>query len=302
MSSAPDGWKNQGGEPNYGSNGADFVMSKPGDAPTIISNVYIMYGNVEMQVRSAAGKGVVSSAHLQSDCLDEIDWEWLGSDPGQVQTNYYRMGKPDHTKATFVNFGGHQDDFHTYTIDWTDKRITWSIDGNNVRTLTTEEAGDSYPQSPMALHVGPWAGGDPDQSPEGTVGTNIPPTFLVSRSDTNSMIVEWAGGPMDWGQAPFTMSVKSIKMTDYSTGSKYSYSDNSCTAGSIKADGGDVDGEGSPDDEVTNPPPSPTNDSHDNADNNDNPNTNPPSKPTDENNKNNPTAPPKGMPQPSRCH
>lgn len=177
MKSEPKNFKSHGGDPKYGGDGAKFVMAKSGDAPTIVSDVYIMYGNVQVKVKSASGKGVVSSYQLQSDCLDEIDFEWLGSDPDQVQANYYRKGKADHTKAKFIDFGGHQDSFHTYTIDWTADKITWSIDGKSVRTVTAEEGGDSYPQSPMSLHVGPWAGGDKDQSPPGTVGMHLPLFF-----------------------------------------------------------------------------------------------------------------------------
>lgn len=35
---------------------------------------------------AAPGTGVVSSAILESDDLDEIDWEWLGGEPANVQS------------------------------------------------------------------------------------------------------------------------------------------------------------------------------------------------------------------------
>jgi len=54
------------------------------------------------------------------------------------------------------------------------------------------------------------------------------------------MLVEWAGGPTNYGAGPFVMQVKSIAVTDYSTGTSYRYSDASGTWGSIQADQGKV--------------------------------------------------------------
>jgi len=53
---------------------------------------------------------------------------------------------------------------------------------------------------------------------------------------------EWAGGETDYSQGPFTMYMKSMKVTDYSTGSSYSYSDKSGSWDSITSDGGKVNG------------------------------------------------------------
>jgi beta-glucanase (GH16 family) len=55
----------------------------------LTSKWYIMFGKVEISVKAAPGAGIVSSFVLQSDTLDEIDWEWLGADPDEVQSNYF---------------------------------------------------------------------------------------------------------------------------------------------------------------------------------------------------------------------
>lgn len=47
-----------------------------------------MFGKVDIELQAAPGAGIVSSFVLQSDTLDEIDWEWLGADPDEVQSNY----------------------------------------------------------------------------------------------------------------------------------------------------------------------------------------------------------------------
>lgn len=40
-------------------------------------------------MKAASGQGIVSSIVLESDDLDEIDWEFLGGDTTQVQSNFY---------------------------------------------------------------------------------------------------------------------------------------------------------------------------------------------------------------------
>ncbi|OJJ60005.1 hypothetical protein ASPSYDRAFT_149087 [Aspergillus sydowii CBS 593.65] len=209
--------------PTYGNDGAAFTVAKQGDAPLLQSNWYIMFGHVEFVIKAAPGVGIVSSAVLQSDDLDEIDWEWLGGNNQYVQSNYFGKGNTDtyNRAATHDNPGNH-DDFHTYTIDWTNSHIVWQIDGKTVRVLTPDSAeSNQYPQTPMMVRIGVWAGGDPNNA-EGTI--------------------QWAGGKTDYTAGPFTMYLKSLKVTDYSTGNSYKYGDNSGSWESIEANGGEVNG------------------------------------------------------------
>lgn len=108
---------------------------------------------------------------MQSDDLDEIDWEWLGGDNAQVQTNYFGKGDTSSfSRGAYHENSGNHDDFHTFSIDWTSSQIVWSIDGKTVRVLTPETAEtNQYPQSPMMVKVGVWAGGDPNNA-KGTIG------------------------------------------------------------------------------------------------------------------------------------
>lgn len=71
------------GAPIYSSQGAALTVSKSGDAPTLLSKWYIMFGKVEIVMKAAPGQGIVSSAVLQSDDLDEIDWEIIGNQDDQ---------------------------------------------------------------------------------------------------------------------------------------------------------------------------------------------------------------------------
>jgi len=62
------------GSINYISSGAELVVEKPKDSPTIISDAYFFFGYAEAKLKAAAGVGIVSSFVLESDDLDEVDW------------------------------------------------------------------------------------------------------------------------------------------------------------------------------------------------------------------------------------
>lgn len=208
-----------------GTNGAVFTMDKETEAPTITSNWYIFFGKVDVVLRAAPGIGIVSSFVMESDDLDEIDWEWLGGDTTQVETNYFGKGNTTtYDRATYVPVATPQDTFHTYTIDWNAQRVQWIIDGNVVRTLEYSAAngGSNYPQTPMQVKMGNWDGGS-STSPEGTV--------------------QWAGGHSDFSKGQtYSMYVRSITVQDYSTGGgQYVYSDMSGSWQSIKTEGSSSD-------------------------------------------------------------
>lgn len=229
-----DEFKSQGNA-SYDSNGASLTIAGSGETPQFDSKWYIMYGKVEIVMKAANGAGIVSSFVLQSDTLDEIDWEWLGAAPDEVQTNYFGKGLTEtYDRGSFHAALGSQSEFKTYTIEWTAEQIVWQIDGVTVRVLRPEEASGQYPQTPMQVKVGAWSGGDPANAP----GT-----------------IEWARGPTDYSKGPFTMHVKSITVSDYSRGSEYLYGDQSGTWQSIIAVDGAVGTDGSG---VVDNPPSPT--------------------------------------------
>lgn len=185
-----------------------------------------MFGHVDFVVKAAPGTGIVSSAILQSDCLDEIDWEWLGGDDTQVQSNYFGKGQTTtgYNRGAFHAAPGNHDSFSTYSIDWTADQIVWSINGNTVRVLkATDAESGQYPQTPMQIKVGSWAGGDPANAP-GTIA--------------------WAGGAVDYASGPYTMYLKGIVVQDYSTGTSYSYDGTAGTWQSIKSNGGTINSSG----------------------------------------------------------
>lgn len=218
--SSSDSFTPQGSGVTYGKDGVSFTVAKSGDSPQLTSKWYIMWGKVEIVAKAAPGAGIVSSAVLQSDTLDEIDWEWLGADPNEVQSNYFGKGQTtDYNRGAFHADAGSQTSFKKYTIDWTPSQIVWQIDGVTVRTLEPANAKGQYPQTPMQVKMGAWSGGD-SANPQGTI--------------------QWARGPTDYSKGPFSMVVRSIMVQDYSTGTQYVYGDQSGSSGSIKAVGGSI--------------------------------------------------------------
>ncbi|TDZ54810.1 putative extracellular glycosidase [Colletotrichum trifolii] len=211
------------GNPTYGRDGVSFTVASSGQAPQLMSLFYIMFGRVEITLKAATGAGIVSSLVLQSDTLDEIDLEWLGADPTEVQSNYFGKGDvTSYNRGQFHKTDNNQEKFMTYVIDWTSERVVFTVDGVEVRTLTQAEADENqYPQSPMQVKFGAWSGGDPANAP----GT-----------------IDWARGPTDFSAGPFHMAVKDISITDYSTGKEYKYTDTSGNWGSIEAVDGQVNG------------------------------------------------------------
>lgn len=224
----------------YKDDGAHFRVAKTNDAPTITSNFYIMYGKLDCVLRAAPGAGIVSSLVLLSDVLDEIDWEWIGIDVGQAQSNYFGKGNTQTYDRGAFHPVNHQE-FHDYGIEWTPQFVKWSIDGTVVRTLTPDQVkGDFYPQTPMQIKIGSWSGGDPKNA---------------------KGVIQWAKGPTDYSKGPFDMVVKSIKVQDYSTGKYYYYSDHSGSAASIRSEGGEImkGPSNNPGNTVSDPPQEPTN-------------------------------------------
>ena len=193
--------------------GATFTIERSGDSPMVQSKFYMLFGRFEVIMKAAHGQGIVSSAILQSEALDEIDWEFLGT-KSQTLTNYFGKGNTtSYDRGKEFEMEPPQDKFHNYTIDWNKDRILWIVDGKELRNLTYGEAlgGKNYPQTPCNIRLGVWAGGD------------------INNNDPG--VVEWAGGKTDFKNGPFSMVVQSVYAQDYTEGKTYSW-DNMDASGS----------------------------------------------------------------------
>ncbi|OJJ07260.1 hypothetical protein ASPVEDRAFT_141082 [Aspergillus versicolor CBS 583.65] len=212
-----DGWTVSAGDVTSTSLGAEFTINEQGDAPTIETDFYIMFGYFEVVMRAANGTGIISTAILESDDLDEIDWEQVSTFDNQIQTNYFGKGNTtSYDRATTVSVTSPTEQFHTYGISWTAESTQWFVDGTLVRTLNYADAlsGTNYPQTPMRPRIGIWAGGDPSNG-EGTI--------------------QWAGGETDYTQAPFNMYVQSVRIINYTPAESYTWTDMTGSYQSIRA-------------------------------------------------------------------
>ncbi|CZT00101.1 related to cell wall protein (putative glycosidase) [Rhynchosporium agropyri] len=210
----------------YGPNGAEFNIKSKTGAPTIGVNKYIQFGKVSVTMKAAPGTGVISSFILESQDLDEIDFEWVGGDVNNVQSNFFGKGNT----TTYDRSGTHpvsnpMTEFVTYAIDWNKDSIKFYAAGNMVRELLYNDpkthGGFNYPQTPMRVKMGAWVGC---------------PDAAAAASEKLKYTCEWAGGPLP-ENPDFTMYVKSVSIEDYGCGGDYTYSDLSGSYQSIKSSG-----------------------------------------------------------------
>ncbi|KAF9159666.1 hypothetical protein DFQ26_006294 [Actinomortierella ambigua] len=160
---------------------------RPGFGATVSSTRWMLYGTVSARIKTGSSKnGVVSSFIFRNDKTgDEIDYEWVGRAPKEVQSNYYWQTPPS-MDTKLVDYSNQRktlmandlsQEYHLYTIEWLPDRMSWYTDGNLIRTvLRSEVKDDKYPSTPCQIQFSIWDGGS--DSPE---------------------TAEWAGGPTPWG-------------------------------------------------------------------------------------------------------
>lgn len=160
-------------------------MFKNSGGSSVSSSNYVWYGKVTVNMKTSHGGGVVSDAILLSNVKDEIDFESIGNQLTAPQTNYYWQGALNYSNEISGQTSDTYQNYHSYTFDWQEDRIQWSIDGNVVRTLNKQDTYNStsqsysYPQTPARIQFGIWPAGD--SSAQGTI--------------------EWAGGTINWNSA-----------------------------------------------------------------------------------------------------
>lgn len=188
---------------------------------------YIMFGKIDVVMKASPGSGIVSSFVLESGDLDEIDWEWVGGDRANVQTNFFGKGNTTtYDRGGFSPVADPMAEFHKYTIDWTAESLKWLIDDVLVRTVSYGDAlalgGKNYPQTPMQVKMGSWIGC---------------PSQAAADDPKTKWTCQWAGGPVDLS-SPRIMYVKSVTVEDYGCAEEYSYGDMSGSFESIVSTGG----------------------------------------------------------------
>ncbi|KAJ1736178.1 putative glycosidase CRH2 [Coemansia biformis] len=171
-----------------------------GFGSTVDSSHSFKYGTVTARIKTASiAKGVVSSFIIRSNLVgDEIDFEWVGKDPREVQTNFFYHDILNYTNSKSFDVGGDTSAaYHDYTIVWASDSITWIVDGKKLRTLYRKDTYDRksgeyrFPAAEGRIGFSVWDGGN-----SGAQGT-----------------AEWAGFPTPWTKdTVYRMSVDSINI------------------------------------------------------------------------------------------
>lgn len=194
---------------------AVLLTMAEGTVGTLLASThYVWYGKTTAKFTTSAGAGVVTAFILLSDVKDEIDFEFVGVQLSTAQTNFYSQGitncesnrstlcaqilnqcnADDNGMAATLQDDVHVNE-HTYEIDWKPDTITWSINGNVVRTLNRADTWNdtsnmyNYPQTPARVQLSLWPGGLPTNG-KGTI--------------------EWAGGLVDWN-SPYMATAGNTK-------------------------------------------------------------------------------------------
>jgi beta-glucanase (GH16 family) len=113
---------------------------------------------------------------------DEIDFELLTNNVNKIHTNVYRneplgTGHPDS-----VNVDNPVTEYHTYVIKWLPTEVSWSVDGNLIRTSSIS------PTGPMHFHLNMWVPGIEWNAAYSSV---LQPTNLLASNQIYSMIVDY---------------------------------------------------------------------------------------------------------------
>lgn len=171
------------GEPVVFNDNVLLTMPKDSVGTLLSSTVYMWYGNVKARFKTSRGAGVITAFILFSDVKDEIDYEFVGTELGDAQTNYYFQGITNYENSENITLSDTFANFHDYEIRWTPDKIEWWVDGKMGRSLNKKDTWNDtsknfmFPQTPSRVQLSLWPGGK-EGNAEGTVS--------------------WAGGPIDW--------------------------------------------------------------------------------------------------------
>jgi len=178
-------WQSQGKPVVYQNNALLLTMAEGTVGTLLASTHYVWYGKVCAKMTTSQGKGVVTAFILMSDVKDEIDFEFVGVDIQNAQSNYYSQGVTVYTNERNLTVGNGDtvSKVHEYCIDWSPDELHWLIDGNDMRTVKRSDTWNAtskrfdYPQTPSRIMLSLWPAGLPSNE-KGTI--------------------DWAGGEIDW--------------------------------------------------------------------------------------------------------
>ncbi|KAG0254079.1 hypothetical protein DFQ27_007069 [Actinomortierella ambigua] len=200
-------------------------FGRPQGLSSVVSTTrFMQYGKVKARIKTGSSSpGVVSAFIIRNEEPgDEIDFEIVGKNPTEAQTNFYYRTPPD-MAAELIDYSNtgkasmgvdSTADFHEYGIEWTPDHIHWTIDGRIIRSVFRNQTADDaldpnpvdpatgqkrkrFPSTPARIQFGIWDGG------QGSNGT-----------------AAWAGSPTNWSppNIAYTIQVDSVQVECYYQG------------------------------------------------------------------------------------
>jgi hypothetical protein len=114
---------------------------------------------------------------------NEIDFEVLTNLPNEVHNNIYSDEPLGAGHPGFAPITNPITEYHTYVIKWLPNEISWSVDGNVIRTETT-----LIPDEPMHFHLNIWV---PGAEWADAYDANLQPTNTPSLNQIYTMLVDY---------------------------------------------------------------------------------------------------------------
>lgn len=190
--------------PRYG---VKFVLDNEEKDVNLKSRFYIMYGKVTFFAKVFDSENVATTLGLKSDVDDEISFDFSTFEGHKaLNTTTARRGKV--SESVQVADCPKLQDTHIYTIEWKNSAIQWSIDGVVIRTLYANVDAEKYPQTPMYVR----------------------------------MASLYTGKQID--ESVDALAVQSLRVENYSTGTKYEYQNQTGNLDSIRPCHGEISSDG----------------------------------------------------------
>ncbi|MEU6734897.1 glycoside hydrolase family 16 protein [Streptomyces physcomitrii] len=150
------------------------------------------YGHVETRLKMPRGQGIWPAFWMLGDDIGNVGWpnsgeidvmENVGFEPstvhGTIHGPGYSGGGGIGAGYTLPDGKVFADDFHTFAIDWSPEKISWSVDGNVYQTRTPADLnGNQWVfNKPFFLILNLAVGGDWPGNPDGS--TQFPQELVV---------------------------------------------------------------------------------------------------------------------------
>ncbi|MFT4664367.1 MAG: beta-glucanase (GH16 family) [Polaribacter sp.] len=136
------------------------------------------FGRMEASIKLPEGQGIWPAFWLLGDNITEVQWpgcgeidimELIGSEPGTIHSTVHYTDSENSLESNMgtkaLATGKFSEAYHLFTVDWTPETMTFSLDGNDLHTVTTEEDMKEFKRSfYMILNIavgGEWPG-NPD--------------------------------------------------------------------------------------------------------------------------------------------